>query len=573
MFMKSVLRTFLIVLALSSLEAHAALTASVDRDPVAVDESLTLTVISDSKVDGQPDFSILSPYFEVLNQSSSSSVQYANGAVSRSITWQVGLIPKREGKIQIPAFEIDGESSQPFVVTVESAHTPQSGQAGEPLFMEAMVDVDDVYVQQQIILTVQFYRSVNIAGSALSDLEVGGVDAIVEQLGDDREFQKTIDGRRHVVFERKYVIHPQESGTLNIGAMAFDVNMLNPRGNQRYDPFNRNTIRKRVRSEPIKLDVKPIPAGMVGNWLPARKLQLAEKWSADKFIVGEPITRTIGVVADGLTSAQLPDVIGTTPDTVKVYPDQPLLKDTKEANGIVGVRQQKLAIIPTQTGKLTLPAIRLPWWNTQTQKLEVAKLPERTVMVVAAPQEGIAKPTVPQTPAEGDAGNEANETTAPLLPAVTTTVVSPGWWPWVSLVLGIAWLITFIAWWRKDSAKPARKKPAKADFPAMRVSENLLKKSCQQNDAAQAKQALLAWAKQCWGNGSTNAAPTSLPAMARLCDTPLADLLVALDAALYANKQSEWQGAELWQAFSQNKPKPVVGSGDAESELEPLYRG
>lgn len=572
MYMKLFIRTLLIFLALVSLDARAALKAYVDRNPVAIDESLTLTLESDTKVDGRPDFSILTPNFEVLNQSSSTSVQFANGAVSRLVKWQVNLIPKREGRIQIPAFQIDSYASQPFVLNVTASHSPQAGQAGEPLFMEAHVDKKDVFVQQQVVLTLQFYRSVNIAGSSLSDLDVSGVDAIVEQLGDDREYHKDINGRRHVVFERKYVIYPQESGTLNIGAMAFDVNVIDQSRSNRFDPFGRNAVRKRVHSTPLKLNVKPVPSGMVGNWLPARKLELAEKWSSDKFIVGEPVTRTIGVVAHGLTAAQLPDVMGNTPDNVKVYPDQPIMQDSQDTQGIIGARQQKLAIIPTQTGKLTLPEIRLPWWNTETQKIEVAKLPKRTVTVVAAPKDTLAPTPTPlpqEESTEAQIGSETQQT--PAQSAATVTVISPGWWPWVSLALGIAWLLTFIAWWRKGSSKPKQKKAKKSDFPAMRVLEGQLKQSCLNNSAVQAKQCLLEWAKQCWRNSNVQT-PTSLTSMAKLCDKPLADLLVELDAALYANKQAEWKGAELWSVFSQNKPKPVVGYAKEESGLESLYR-
>lgn len=564
---KMAAHTLIVLLSLWSLTASAALTAFVDRNPVAVDESLTLTVESDSSVDGSPDFSVLHDDFDVLSQSSNTSIQIINGRTSRKIQWQVTLIPQRTGDIHIPAFEVDGDASPPLVLTVTAAQTPQSSDADAPLFMDVSVDVDEVYVQQQIVFTIQLYRAVNIAGnSTLSEPQISGVDAIVERLGDDREFQKTINGRRYVVFERKYAIFPQQSGALQIEPLLFDVNVLEKRRSNRgllFDPFNQNTVRKRLRSEPVQRDIKPVPSGMVGNWLPARAVQLVENWSSDEFVVGEPVTRTIGLIADGLTAAQLPDVMGSVAANVKVYPDQPLLKDNKDATGITGMRQQKLAIIPTKVGKLTLPAIQLPWWNTQSKKLEVAKLPERTVTVRAAPPQTDVAPPATSTDVIDDAPARSS-----VQKQVVVSDVSPGWWPWLSLALGIGWLLTLIAWWRKGATGTSSAKPTSIDPSARRTLEKQLKEDCLKNDAPKARQLLLAWSKQTWPQHP----PTSLPAMAQRCEAALAERLTELDAVLYAGEQREWQGEALWQAFSEHTPTPESSPGDADTVLEPLYR-
>ena len=69
--------------------AFAAFQASVDRNPVAEGESLTLTLKSDENLDGDPDLSELQQDFDVLGKSSGSNMQIINGRVSRSVQWQI----------------------------------------------------------------------------------------------------------------------------------------------------------------------------------------------------------------------------------------------------------------------------------------------------------------------------------------------------------------------------------------------------------------------------------------------------------------------------------------------------
>jgi hypothetical protein len=326
----------------------------------------------------------------------------------------------------------------------------------------------------------------------------------------------------------------------------------------------------RLRSKEVKLDVQPMAAGVSGQWLPARSVQLLEQWSEEppKFVVGEPVTRTLAVMADGLTASQLPAIGDKLPAGVKSYPDQPQLKDTKDAKGITGLRQQKIALIPTAPGEWTLPAIELKWWNVEKRRMEVARLPERTVTVapgssIVAPLPGNIAPQTQSTVSDHAAQNNA-------IDVVSSTVTSAGWWPWLSLALGLAWLITLISWWRQRRAAVVQPLTSNltADQPRLHLLEQQLKKACQHNDALQSKAALLAWAKARWPQQT----PVSLTAIARVSQPELADAITALDRALYAEGQVEWQGQLLWQLFAQHKPV-VDGVEKAErAGLEPLYR-
>lgn len=543
--------------------AIAALQAQVDQNPVPEDQSFTLTLESDG-TDGTPDLSGLARDFDVMGTSKSSSINIVNGAMSRTIDWQISLMPKHSGTLTIPAIAVGGERSAPITVTVTPAGQAQGQTANRQpraVFLEASAEPHQAYVQQQLHYTVRLYHAVDLAnGATLSEPSFTAGQAVVERLGKDRTYETTRNGTQYEVIERDYAIYPQKSGKLVIPPLEFEGDV--EQGGSGFfglDPFNSNTRHLRLKSPAVTLTVKPPPAAFTGNqWVPAQKLQLAETWSQSPttFTVGQPITRTVTLTAQGLTAAQLPDLTAPVPG-LKEYPDRPSLKDQKDEQGITGVRQESIAMIPTRPGTLTLPALEVPWWNTATDRLEVARVPARTITVAPAPGGTAAPPPPP-------AGAVVAPTSAP---AATPHARTAGFWPWLALLNGLGWLVTVLAWvFTARRSRPApRPRPAAA--PSSAKLERALKASCLAGDAAQSKRLLLEWARQTWPQQP----PVSLLALARRCEPPLAEALEQLDRALYAPSAEPWHGEALWNAFERDKPgKGPSGRADA-AELEPLY--
>ncbi len=67
---------------------------------------------------------------------------------------------------------------------------------------------------------------------------------------------------------------------------------------------------------------------------------------------------------------------------MKFYPDQANREDLANQNGVTGIRSQGTAIVANEGGNFILPAIEIPWWNTLTDSLEYARLPEQTLSVL-----------------------------------------------------------------------------------------------------------------------------------------------------------------------------------------------
>jgi hypothetical protein len=557
---------FALLLMLASASASASVEAFVDRNPVALDQSFTLTLKSSE--DGNPDLKPLQQNFDIINQAKSNSFRYINGQSSHTISWQITLMPKHAGQLLIPPLSVNGSSSAPITLTVAAAAATSQNQPQQNsnLFLEVSAAPLTAYVQQQIILSVRLYRAVDLGdGNSLSEPEFPNANAMVEKLGDDRTYQTVRNGQNYEVIERRYVVYPQKSGQFSMEPIRFDGNVVdNTQSNGFFfDPFNQHTKHVRVRSQSLHISVKPAAAQFDGKqWLPATALKVTETWSQNPptFKVGEPITRTLTITAQGLTASQL-SAIGTEAiDGFKLYPDQATLKNKPVNDGMAGIREQKIALIPTRAGQLELPAVQVKWWNIRDNREETAEIPARSVTVVGAPSAQNAGAIAPPEQAQAPVESAQHPAVAPAATA------SSGWWPWISLLLGTGWLLTALAWWLSRRAKP---RPALRNHPADTIDriESRLKKTCLENDAPQATTQLLAWAKLKWPSHP----PTSLTAMAQLSTPALADALIELDRVRYAKGQSDWRGDTLWRVFTAQRPGAGKTAAPKNQALESLY--
>ncbi len=549
--------------------AHPAFAAQIeltlDRNPVPLNESFTLTFTANESPDDDPDFSPLQANFEVLNQSQSSQMSIVNGRATRDISWQVQVMAKNSGTLEIPAIAFGRDTSKPFAVTItHGAVTAKQGSEAN-ILLEAEAEPKNPYLQAQVVLTLRVLSRVAFSGD-LGQPEVP--DAVVEKLDEDREYVTLRDGVQFKVNERRYVLFPQKSGRLTIGS----INLIAQLGGSSFGPFYRpSTRQQRLHSDPIDLDVRPIPAQFTGkHWLPATKVELGEQWQpvTRQVAGGEPVTRTVMIKVEGAGVGQLPELIGAdlSAADIKHYPDQPVTKETKTDEGLVSQRQQKIALIATHGGTYTVPAMEIPWWNTVTDQMEVARLPahELTVSAVAGDAESLPISPVPSSTLEPRPPAESPVTAA--LPPATGDH-----WFWLALLFGLGWLLTGLAWWRSRALRfrdslPQENPAAESERQLIRALEN----ACKANDAKAARQAFDRWAEFRWPDMPSGNRRQQL-------DENLRMLLDELDRYLFsAGDNPHWAGVDFLQAFRQlltnlsqataSKPAPLPG------ELAGLYK-
>ena len=535
-----------LLLCLASLPALAAnLSATVDRARLNEGETFDLFLESDDvTVFGMPDLEPLKQQFEVVSTRQENRLATFDGKTRASTRWIVTLLPRQSGYVVVPPLRLGDTESQPITLQVVKggAGTAADGKLA-PIFIDASLDRESVYVQAQVVLTLRIYHSVSLYDdSSLTPLSIP--NARVEQLGDPRTFETDVNGVRHGVIELRYAIFPQESGELLIPAQVFSATpALRDRD---YNPFGPRPGRlTRVRSPEIPLQVRARPAAWPADapWLPARALSLSEAWNPepDQPSVGDSLTRNIMLRAEGLSSAQLPPLPQQNSPGLRRYPDQPQLRNESSDRGLIGSREESEALVPSQSGRLTLPEVRVLWWNTDADRLETASLPARTLEVASNPELEVDAPVV--------TASTAGAADAPLL------------WPWqlACALLSLTTLLGFGLWWR------ARRQPAilptAQSGPSPRTLLDDLKRACLANDPHATRQALDAWARQ---------QPETLADMAARF-VPLSEALDGLNGALYSETGNQWQGESLWKAIRNLPALEAAANPQETSPLPPLY--
>ncbi len=545
----------------------AEITVKVDREPVVVDESFHLIFESDQKVDAKPDFSVLTNSFTVLDTRHRSNTQITNGKINYSQMWIVTLIANKTGTLGIPSIRFDKELTRPLSINVLAGSASTQGGSNDNVFVDVEVNTKSPYVQAQLVYTLRLYRSIVTNNASLSEPEVTGGQAVINKLGEDSSFETQRNGKRYVVIERQYVIFPQSSGPMTIQPIVFQGQTGGAGGFFSFDRFNQPTsIVKRSKS--VEINVKPIPDSFTGDtWLPANQLSIEEQWSVDpsKLEQGEATTRTLTLKANGLAASHLPAIKSNLPDELKQYPDQPEFDESNNADGYIGVRRDKMAIIPTKGGDYTLPAIKIPWWNTDTDKMEVAELPERNIHIEGSTAPVAVDNVVKQQTTDQDTVIESGNNNQNNLAPITLTKEEP-FWKWVSLVLLLLWLLTVVLFWRskrKTSATDAMEE----ENISKRKHLKKIQQACKSNAKKETQQALLDWANSHWPEKTIK----NLNALKEFSDEDFTLKLDELNNCLYGSSALKWDGDNFLKSFesqSFDKKQSKVVNG----KLEPLYK-
>ena len=573
-----------------SLTASAAVSARLDPTQVGPGEAVQLILQHDGQTGSQPDLGPLRQDFDVLARSTGSSIQIINGRMSAQTEISLTLMPKHGGTLQVPPLQWDGQTTPALALTVsgngagaQPGNVPASGTSH--VFLTTTLDQKQPYVQAADSLTVRLYTDEPLYQASL-ELQPSN-DVLVQQLGQDSQTSATRDGRTYRVIERKYLLFPQRSGQIRLDGPVLNAEVQDERGGN--DPFGANaffgnvfgrnpfggmmnaTRPLRVRADPLVLNVRPRPASGTGHdWLPAQKVTLAENWQPDTgpLHVGDPITRHLHLSALGLTASQLPDlsVLMPLPDGLRAYPDQARLNTGVQGDGVVGTRDQDIALIASRSGRYQIPALHLYWWDTTRNLQREVELPARTLYVLPG-SGGVAAATLPP----GQAGG------TPLLPAEPSgpvageaTAQGNARWRWLSLGLGMLWLGTASAWWisrRRSRGQPPDNPEAarSAKTASAADARKAFRQACQANDPHAARRHLLEWARATWPHDP----PLGLQALAdRLDDVDLKPLLKQLDRVCYAG--GAWDGkllADELKALGGNRK----GLSPAAPELAGLY--
>ena len=509
--------------------SYGKVTASVDRTVISELESVMLTISITDRDEVLPDFSVIRD-FQILSQQQGKKTEISMGGGRQQMvstqTYSLVLEPTRTGKLLIPRLTIGNETTNAILIDVVSPSAVAQQRDARFVFFETKVDRTTAYVQSQVIYSVRLYYSDAISGDfpPAPDLP----ETVVEPLAGEIRDEAMVNGQRFAYLEKRYAIFPQKSGSLTIPREIF-------RGVRGRGGFFSQRQQVTAASTPITITVKPTPESFTGNtWIAARSFNLLERWTENppQFKVGEPVNRIVAMHAVGLAGSLLPLLDELSLDNVKTYADPPVTDENVSEAGIVSSNVTTVGIVPTKAGEITLPEIRIPWWNTESDRKEVAVIQAATYQVMPADGAAAAPPTV------------AVSLTQINQPAIAEETISHVWV--VALIaFGFLWVFSTWQWFAvRQELRELKEEHQDDTFEVVKPNEdNLFKeltKECKANRAADTHRYLFLWSNARFKTGSLQ------ELRAQLQRDDLDDEIDVLEEALYGEtSKTSWRGANL----------------------------
>ncbi|WP_223807096.1 BatD family protein [Montanilutibacter psychrotolerans] len=503
--------------------AGAQTRAWLDRDRIAAGETVTLNIETDQSA--TPDYTPLQALFVVSGNSSRRS--YVNGV--RSSLFAVALRPRREGVLTVPVLAVGSARTQPLALVVAPASAQQPAQASGDVFIQSEADDNDPYVQQAVGWVVRLYSLAPLVSGVLDQPNPEG--ASMQRVGDDAQYTRVVNGERYNVVERRYQLIPERSGALSIPGASFEGRGA---GGFFDDLFGDRGGELRANAAPRTLQVRAIPANAPQPWLPLHDLQLRYVTTPQQLQVGADATVTIEAIADGVTSAQMPELQLPPIDGVQVFAD-PVKADDSFVNGRPRARlQRRFALVPSRAGTVRLPETRLGWWDVRSGAARWATLAEQSWLATGSA-------------ANATSGATASSATGPTAAPVGVAGIgsdgvdaegalpSRNFWAPLAVLFALLWLGTLVwALQRRAAASTSGRRglPPRADAPPVMPPAPGL-----------------AALRQVLDSGDFGEVADVLCAMARPPATDVDDVSARLDdpaqrAALDALQRARWAGGD-----------------------------
>ena len=588
-------KLILIFLLLFNGASFADSSAHVNQTTVYKGDPITLTVQTNTN-SMRPNLESLQKDFNILSLSTSSQINITHNGRLLTKSWILTLQPKSMGELTIPALKVGNELTKPIQINIVALPPEIKAEADKHVRIEASVNTtnNETFVQQQIPYTIRITFDSSMISGEISSLNIK--NAVVEQLGKDKQKNIVKAGKRLTVIEKHFVISPEKSGELIIppitltGRIALsggdapklrrrldETDMLNKFfGGFPSDSFFNDPFFKRRPSAPTKpfsistkeiiINVLPVPAKSKGAWLPAEALSIEDSWHRNppELKVGEPVLRTLVLKAKGIAGSQIPEITLAKPDGIKTYIDRGKSETETDGKTLYGFQTFSITYIPSKSGAVTFPEVKVDWWNIKAKKQETFVLPKWSL--------NVAKGTL----AEEETVTSQQEEVTQTKPVVeepeesNTETITDKPFDWkIFLLSSLAVLIVgFFTFWfiqRQKIIKTTKLQTIATDIKPLKES---VLEACENNDNHRAAKALLALIQAQWNNQNILNLGLLIKETQHQTDR---DVITHLEKSLYAPNSHQWDGKALSALIKKGivqKNKTQRTKNDA---LKPLY--
>jgi len=396
--------------------------AYVNKSSVGLNQQFELNVElsgSDAQRVPDPEVPVLDAFASYIGTSNSTNMRFVNGRMSVSKTFTHHFLASTAGKFQIPAITVryKGETYSTDVIDIEivkgasppqrSSRTPGSSNdpqdLSEQLLLKASVDKQRVYQNEPVIISYKIYTAVNVTNYGVSQLPntVGFWSEEIEMPKRLTAFTEFVNGRRYQVYEiKKTALFPQGPGQKTLEPMVIECEVQVPRRRRSRDifdsffddPFSRNTKRVGIQSNPVAIEVMPLPekgrpsdfSGAVGRF------SITSSVNKTEVKTNEAVTLKVIISGTGNIKIVPQPKIDFASD-FEVY-DPKISENIKRNSGQVsGSKSFEYVIIPRFPGEQSIKPVTFSYFDlssktyrtisTDTKKISVAKGDDQFVNV------------------------------------------------------------------------------------------------------------------------------------------------------------------------------------------------
>jgi hypothetical protein len=414
------------------------LSAALDKSTVAVGEDVTLTV---TLVDGDErlraeginpnvDLTPLHKRFDFGPPQAEHRFRIERGRGRPVSTLTVTLFPRHPGDIQIPAFHIGGQSTQPMVLRVRRA---KPGSA-PPVFLRSGIDKPRVWVNEQVVAYLDLYYR-----TKLSSAKIGAQLASKPAAGEIHELAKSerrerADGFDYNVLRTAWALFPTQSGRLTV--QFPDLWIVTEAGKRVHLPAEDRIVAVRLLPKNVP------PRILVG------KPALVREAVTGQAHVDALSTWRVTIKAPA-SMASLPDQLPLpdAKDRFRIFADHPKRRAEATSSNYLAIAEYTVSILPLTSGELVLPALRLPYFDPHSAAVKTVSARAQTINVAGK------VPTVTRdvaVPASGVSGSNHSASSLP--------------WMVAALAFAALWLATLAGVWlqsrhRRKQGNPANPSP------------------------------------------------------------------------------------------------------------------
>jgi hypothetical protein len=401
-----------ISLAISGFAQEIKISATVDRNPVALNEQFRLEVEVSGPVQNLPDANLpdLSQFAILSGPNVSSSFQIINFSMTASRTYTVILLPKEVGNFQIQPATVKYKDEEIKSNSINLTVTKQTSQAQPPpastspgrtdpstvdlsktVFIRAIPSKKRVYQNEEVTIQYKLYFRQRITNNEMVKLPEA-VGCWVEEYPISQRpsvFSETLNGIQYNVAEiRKVAVFPSRPGKITVSPMILKVETLVPRRRSRdlfdeffADPFGQ-TVTTPLNSGAIELTVLPLPekgkpenfTGLVGSF------NLKSSLDKNEIKTNEAVSLKINISGRGILKILNSLPVEFSPN-FEVY--EPKISESVNKSGdfITSTKEFEYVIIPRVAGEQKITEFTIPYFDPVAKKYEFLKVPEHQLEV------------------------------------------------------------------------------------------------------------------------------------------------------------------------------------------------